>query len=712
MAQTAIRKGFFYNLRTAFFGSASEKKKDSRRLSADEIYAVSMLESTSNARRNASYWAGASNMYADQVASGPDRATASARCRKELMNSGNMMNAVRAMKNHVVGASGPTLKLTPSKNNPLDPKVTQGEIDLIAWEWHHWMKATGNVEKLKHIIGALIYDGEAFLMSVYDPYSLPTELNYQEIEASRIRNPYTGSVRENEIDGIVFDGMHPVMYYVEKKILNPNFSSEQRFDQIPACYMLHIANLDLIDQHRGLPAMQCGLQMMLDIRAWTMHTIAAANQAARGGAGFVEIDKECPIDFDEAMDIVSGVNPGDLRVLWPGAKANVPDAKFPTSTFGEFYHKLWNQVAAAIGSAGCIMMADTADLNYSSYKGLRQNYYTNIESLQHLLNDRILDRQFNQWFECMSKKNQVFDRIYRAFGGHIGRLSREWKYAQPPSVDPLKDVTAWKIHKELGTLSTQMICEENGVDYDDVQNDFEQDNKNAVARLVDQVAEVITNQQKEMVKNIVSEAMLSVQASGDFTPPDPAQPSETVNENRWEDFRKKVDGLGVAVRAGVLTATPDVEEQIRREAGLLPMSEKLKESWQATGDIRQPITLKESESKAVEETLGVDAPPGIAAESAADDPEDDDPDMPTPEEATETELPFLLSAKQAGEKLNVSAAQISSWRRDGLPCKRFRGRIKYDLKKLIAWINSKDSDNEETTDGNPDRPAGEETVDV
>ena len=82
------------------------------------------------------------------------------------------------------------------------------------------------------------------------------------------------------------------------------------------------------------------------------------------------------------------------------------------------------------------------------------------------------------------------------------------------------------------------------------------------------------------------------------------------------DLKAKYDAMGVAIRAGLLTATPEIEEQTRRELGLPPISEAVRKAWEATGGIRQPITLKTAEAEAVSEALDVDDKAALAAEGA------------------------------------------------------------------------------------------------
>ena len=86
-----------------------------------------------------------------------------------------------------------------------------------------------------------------------------------------------------------------------------------------------------------------------------------------------------------------------------------------------------------------------------------------------------------------------------------------------------------------------------------------------------------------------------------------------IDTTRNLSLKQKYDAMGVAIRAGLLTATPEIEAQTRAELGLPEMSVEVQKSWEATGCIRQPITLKTTEAAAVAEALDVDAS-ALAAE--------------------------------------------------------------------------------------------------
>lgn len=101
----------------------------------------------------------------------------------------------------------------------------------------------------------------------------------------------------------------------------------------------------------------------------------------------------------------------------------------------------------------------------------------------------------------------------------------------------------------------------------------------------------------------------------------PAAPSGTEDLHTI-NLKQKYDAMGVAIRAGLLTATPEIEAQTRAELGLPEMTPEVRKAWEATGGIRQPITLKSAEADAVNDALDIDddaddSPDSVSMASAA-----------------------------------------------------------------------------------------------
>lgn len=103
-------------------------------------------------------------------------------------------------------------------------------------------------------------------------------------------------------------------------------------------------------------------------------------------------------------------------------------------------------------------------------------------------------------------------------------------------------------------------------------------------------------------------------------------PGADAENTKTLNLKQKYDAMGVAIRAGLLTATPEIEAQTRAELGLPAMTPEVQKAWAATGGIRQPITLKSTEEAAVSEALDVDdkaadaKPVPMGAESRKPDP--------------------------------------------------------------------------------------------
>lgn len=77
-------------------------------------------------------------------------------------------------------------------------------------------------------------------------------------------------------------------------------------------------------------------------------------------------------------------------------------------------------------------------------------------------------------------------------------------------------------------------------------------------------------------------------APGAADPP----PAGAGDEARFRAAKLKCEAIGIAIRAGILTPEAGLEAMIRGELGLPEMQEVVRSAWDASGGIRQPITLK------------------------------------------------------------------------------------------------------------------------
>lgn len=68
----------------------------------------------------------------------------------------------------------------------------------------------------------------------------------------------------------------------------------------------------------------------------------------------------------------------------------------------------------------------------------------------------------------------------------------------------------------------------------------------------------------------------------------------------------RYNAIGIAIRGGFLTASSEIEAMVRDELQLPPMTPEVARAWEATGSVRQPITLKTDESAAIADALDIE----------------------------------------------------------------------------------------------------------
>jgi phage gp29-like protein len=91
-----------------------------------------------------------------------------------------------------------------------------------------------------------------------------------------------------------------------------------------------------------------------------------------------------------------------------------------------------------------------------------------------------------------------------------------------------------------------------------------------------------------------------------------ATPPEDI-KNKYEAQKMKFDAMGVAIRAGLLTATADIEQRVRETLDLPELDAAAKEEWARNQGVKRPITLVQAGQ------AGPQAPAGQDAEALAAD---------------------------------------------------------------------------------------------
>lgn len=503
---------------------------------AHDIYASAVLDATATTPKNQRHWQYATDADADEIANESERMVARMRCRQEYLNSGYVKNAVRNFSTHIIGKRGPQIKLQIDDTQDPAQKLTKDEKNHIEWAFFQWSKKVKLAKKLRMMVGALMYDGECFLRFVYDPHIRGTKLNVQVISAKRISRNGMGATNEYELDGIVYDEFdHPKQYWIQFRVPNPNFNYEFKPKPVPASHMLHLANLELPEQHRGLPILKTTLEKIAQVRRWDTYSLGAAEQAARC-AGVMQTNVQ-PNSGDSAAAydgpttrMLPSPNPGQIYVMAEGWNFQQTKAEYPVNNHGDFVNTQITEFSAGIGEPAAYVMADCSNYNYSSWRGEKQFYWNNVEVIQADLEDDLLDPIFHRFLYYYAAINKLTKAVLDRVEWDFDLINRTWQFPVPESADPEKDAKADELKLKNMTTSRTRICAKNGEEFTEIAKELMDENAVLLNKFTDDIVSSI--QQKMLpAPDVAAEASgAGGQATGEATAPSPqsAAPDEAA----------------------------------------------------------------------------------------------------------------------------------------------------------------------------------------
>lgn len=457
---------FIDSLKSFFTNKTKPTRQQNRR-----AVSAGVLDAGSPVHHLSAYWAEAQDDYSDKMADAATRSLIRARARKEATNNGYAANAIRTFGNHVIGKHGPQLRILPEAG------LTRAEAKKIEFQFWQWQRRTKDAEKLQRAVRALMYDGEAFQRFIFDPTIELSELNIQEIEAKRVDNPY-GTDNPNQIEGIVFDGINPVIYFIQKRTINPLYAEYQEYEEVPADEVMHLAARTFPEQKRGLPIMATVLRLMADQQLYEAYTLEAAKAAAKTPMYmYTDVDEIATPEYGA----LPAANPGEINVLAAGWKPFATEVRYPTATYSDYDNTLTQKQGAGVGTPLGMIQANTSGYNYSSWRGEKQNYWVNIGVYQEAVITYLMEPRFEKWIQCFAAQTdkvesaRIAERLLEKWDPWA--VPTCWRFEQPPSVDPEKDRKADQIALALGLTSIHQICARDGTDYDDLLGELEQERK-------------------------------------------------------------------------------------------------------------------------------------------------------------------------------------------------------------------------------------------
>lgn len=443
-----------------------------------------MFESSQVPNRLQTFFSDATDQYADSITQDSVRQEMRANSRKVFLTEGCSNHATFTMAIHTIGSSGPQLTMIPerlsgrSDSDPLAPEISSDERSHIEYEWYHFTQDIDLDEHIRIAVESLQYDGEIFFMLVHDPQIPDSELNIQQIEASRVQSLATSFSDDNIVNGIEFDGLHPSFYHILPKSVNPLLDFHFSSEPVPAKFIIHFSVPRLPDQHRGLPWMQAVLTSIAETKLYEEYHLGAANAAARCSGGVLEHQPNSQVKQGETVNLKPSYqmwNPGEIKSLVPGVTLKQGVANWPCSNYTSYIDSMREKISAGMQTTKAMLTNNFEHHNYSSFRGEMIVYWSLIKFLRKRIGKVILDRLFEAWLRCMSPFDPIIASVLERSHFRPHRIPRSWVWEPIPAYDFADYISALNTAVTSGFMSRKMAVMLLGYDFEQVETERKED---------------------------------------------------------------------------------------------------------------------------------------------------------------------------------------------------------------------------------------------
>jgi lambda family phage portal protein len=391
---------------------------------------------------NRRHWANVDNLSANAALSPMVRETLRTRARYEVANNCYAAGLVRTVANDLIG-TGPTLQIIAPEGHDANP---------IERSWATWASKVKLARKLRCMRQCLSRDGEAFAVLFTNPQiDHPVKLDLRLIEAEQVTTP--GLVRENAVDGIIFDEHgNPLEYHILRTHPGDVLHSMEH-DVVPAEYVIHWFRLERPGQRRGVPILAPALPLFSKLRRFTLAVLGAAEAAAMQ-AGVLYTDG-APNDDDvegEAFEAVE-FERNMFTTLPGGYRLEQLKAEQPTTTYSEFKAELIDEAARCENVPSNIARGNSSAYNYASGR-LDNQMFGRCQHVDHSeVQEEVLDRILAAWIDEAAREPGIFPDEFPP----VSECSHEWFWDGREHVDPAKEANAQATR--LANLTTTLAEE-------------------------------------------------------------------------------------------------------------------------------------------------------------------------------------------------------------------------------------------------------------
>ena len=439
-----------------------------------------------------------------------DRKPVSARARDLVRNYGPARGALKKSRAQIIG---PGLRLR-SKPNAKALGVPHDEALRFAREieqvFNSWAISPDNqcdvrgLRSFGQMLGTAWSDrlvaGENLMVIRQKPKrGTKFATCLQEVDPDRLNNPLGKPDDVNHRQGIELnnDGA-PTAYHIQDRhpldeaitLDRLNWTRMPRHAPDGRRVVIHGFFSDRSEQIRGMSAFAPVLIALRDITRMSEAEIGAATINATF-AGFVQssfdelaLGDALGLDtgaaagsgssFQDLRDQIYGdglsIHDNQLASLAPGDSVEIPNTSRATGPFSDFKKSFLQDVAAALGIAYPVLAEDWEGVNYSSARAaLAEVWRLVTEDRSHFIRDtvmpifcEVIDEAFLRGFLVEPEGWPTYEDNKAAY------LQASWTGPGRGYVDPLKEAQANALLMEMGVLTLDELCAEQGKDWEEV----------------------------------------------------------------------------------------------------------------------------------------------------------------------------------------------------------------------------------------------------
>lgn len=351
------------------------------------------------------------------------------------------------------------------------PQSTAGApVDDVFAAWAAECDAAGRTDFYglqASIVRSCFVAGEAFIRfrtrRPEDGLAVPLQieiLDPQQIDAGFHRDMGAGG---RIVSGCEFDPIgRRVAYHVARHAPgDPLGSTQLEPSRVPAEDILHVYEALVPGQVRGISRFAPVLLRLRDLDELADAALMRAKVEAMFAAFLQDEGGQAFEGTQDGSILTSGLEPGTIKILPPGASVTFSDPKNGGSNFEVFTGAQLHAVAAGLGLTYEQVSSDMTGVNYSSARVALIEFRRLVESFRaHTLRPQLLDPV---WRRVLAVA-ELAGALPVGIDPGVRWIAPAWEW-----VDPLKDVEADARAVEAGFKSRRQIRTEWGMDPDQVE---------------------------------------------------------------------------------------------------------------------------------------------------------------------------------------------------------------------------------------------------